>query len=138
MRRYRLIFPIFSGFVFISVVKLTEKWRGRCKFRRGARENEPSRGKWQMSSAVVFGDLQTPRGPSSNSRGTRFFSYFLWNVRHAYFQCKPVSLPGPDRAGMLDPSETCPAHVHLWAFGYTCKPRRPGLTCPALLHVAAS
>ena len=89
------------------------------------RENEPSCWKWKMSSVVVFSDLQTPRGPCSNPRGSRFFSNLLWNVRHTCFQCGSVSLPGPDRARMLDPSETWPIHVHLRDPGYTCKPRRP-------------
>ena len=117
MRRYRLILPIFSGFVFITAVKLTEKGRGR----RQVQARRAGSGKCLVQWFLAISKL--PVAPVRTRVAVDFFD-LLWNVRHTCFQCGPISLPGRDRAGMLDPSETCPIHVHLRDPGYTCKPRR--------------
>ena len=62
-----------------------------------------------MSSAVVFSDLQTPRGPCLNLRGIRFFPTFYGTFATQVFNAGLFHFLGQIK---LDP-------------GYTCKPRRP-------------
>jgi len=68
-----------------------------------------ARGKWQMSSVVVFSDLQTAGVPCSNPRGSRFFPTFYGTFATHVTNAGLFHFLGRIE---LDP-------------GYTCKPRRP-------------
>ena len=77
-----------------------------------------------LSSTVVYSDRRTACGPCSNPRGSRIFFFVLWLVWRTCFQCRHVSLRGPDRVGSWWLTQTW--RWHSWPTSQWRGPVGPG------------